>query len=207
MAACLYGNACFLYISQSLHINLGGGEQCLAQSGPQLIIICVQAFLCQLLLKYLAHQRKAIAVYTGRSHSNQDIPRTQVLTCNQVLLIYNTHRESCQVVLILRIKARHLCCLSANQGRTGLPASLSHTLYNRGNFLRNILAAGNIIQEEQRLTTSAGHVVDTHSHTVDSHCVMLIHQKCQFQLGSHAVSTGQQSRLLHPLERGHGKCS
>ena len=141
----------------------------------------------------------------GGRHADEHIPLPELVPGNQVLLVHRPHGKSGQVILVLRVKARHLRRLTADEGRSGLAAPFRHSFYDSGNLLRHIFAAGNVVQEEQGLSSRAGHVVDAHGYAVDAHRVMLIHQKSQLQLGSHSVRSGQQGGLLHVFQRRRRK--
>ena len=142
---------------------------------------------------------------SGACHSDKHISRLQIFSGNQLLLINDAHGETGQIIFIFRIKAGHFRSLAANQGSPRLLTAICHTFYDSGNFLRIVLSACNVVQEKQRFPACAGNIIHTHSHTVDSHRIMLIKQKRKLQLRSHAVSSGNQSRLFHPLEAFQGK--
>ena len=65
-----------------------------------------------------------------------------------------------------------------------------------------VLADCNIVEEEQRLCTAAGDIVDTHGNAVDANGVVLVHQERQLELGAHAVRAGNQNGVCHALELG-----
>ena len=65
------------------------------------------------------------------------------------LLVYHTYRKTCQVILVLRHQSGVLCRLAADQSRACLTAAFRYALYDIRDLLRFILAAGNIVQEEQ----------------------------------------------------------
>ena len=142
MAACLYGNSCFLHVSQGLYINFGGSNQCLAQGGAQLVIICAQAFLCEFLLKHLAHQGEAVGVDAGGGQGDDDIAGLHGLVIEDLFLVYNAHGEAGQIVLVLRHHARVLSGLAAHQRAVGLDAALGHALDDLGDLLGDVAAAG-----------------------------------------------------------------
>ena len=152
-----------------------------------------------------AHQREAVAVHAGGNDPHQHIARPDVRACDQILFICHTDREAGQVIFILRIEARHLCRLAADQRRAGLHAALRHAGNNLRNLLRVILPARDIVQEKQRLAACAGHVIDTHRDTVDSNCIMAVHHEGQLQLRSDTVRPGQKRRMFHSLHRIHRK--
>ena len=87
--------------------------------------------------------------------------------------------------------------LAANESGTGLDTALCHAGNDLGDLLGVILAAGNIVQEEQRLCANANDVVDAHSNGINADGVMFVHQNRQLHLGAAAVGAGDQHRLLH----------
>ena len=198
MAAALDGHARILHRAQSPDINPGGRKKRLSQRRPKLFIIGVQALLRH--LEHLAHKRKSVAVHTRGGNAHKHVSGSDLFARDQILLIHHTYRKSGKIVLLLRHQSRMLRRLAADQRCLRLHTSFCHTAHDRGDLLRKVPAAGNIIQEEQRLPAGTHHIVHTHGHTVDSHRVMLIHQKRQLDLRSHAIRTGQQHRMLHLLD-------
>ena len=203
MAACMDLHPCILNALKSLHVNLGRCDQRLAKGRSKFIIISVKRFLCH--LKNLADKGETVAVYAGGCHSNENISCIQVLSCDQVLLIHYANCEASQVILVYRIKSRHFCCLAADQCCAGLAAAFCNAFYDLSDLLRYVFAARNIVKEEKRLSACTCNIIYTHCNTVDSHSVMLVHNKCQLQLGSYTVCTGNQCWLLHVLKAVHGK--
>ena len=158
-------------------------------------------------LEDAADQRKAVAVNAAGCDSDKGIACFDVCSGDEILLIYHANCEAGQIVLIFRIKARHLGSLAADQSCIGLDAAVSHTFYDGSDFLRIVFAAGNVVQEKQRLAACTGNIVHAHSHTVDTDGVVFVHDKCQFQFGTHTVGSGYQRRMLHAFELVHGKCT
>ena len=128
-------------------------------------------------------------MYTGRSDADKHITFLQILTCDQILLIYNTYCKTCKIVLILRHQSRMLRCLTADQCCTGLLAPFSNTADDCGNLLRIVLAACNIIKEEKRFTAGTSHIIHTHSHCINTDRVMFVHKESQFHLCAAAICT------------------
>ena len=89
-----------------------------------------------------------------------------------------------------------LCGLAAHQRAVGLHAALGHALDDLGDLLGNVAAAGDVIQEHQRLCTGADDVVDAHSHAVNTNGIVLIHDHGHLQLGAHTIGAGDQHRVL-----------
>ncbi len=198
MTAALDGHARILHRTQSSDINPGGRKKRLSQRRTKLFVISVQALLRH--LEHLAHKRKSVAVHTRGCNAHKHISGPDLFARDQILLIHHTYRKPGQIVLLLRHQPRMFRRLAADQCRSCLLTSFCHTAHDCGNLLRKVPAAGNIIQKKQRLPAGTHHIVHTHGHTVDSHRVMLIQQKRQLDLRSHAIRTGQQHRMLHLLD-------
>ena len=146
-------------------------------------------------------------MHTARSNANQYISRLDIFTGDQIFLIYGTYRKPCQIVFVFRHQSRMFCRLAADQSASGLCAAFRYPLYDRCDLFRIVLSASNIIQEKQRFRTCACNIVHTHCHTVNSHGIVLIQQKCQFDLGTYAIRSGNQHRLIHRLDLFHRKSS
>ena len=86
--------------------------------------------------------------------------------------------------------------LAAHQRAVGLDAALGHALDDLCDLLRDVAAAGDVVQEDQRLGTGADDVVDAHGHAVDADGVMLVQEHGQLQLGADAVGAGDEDRVL-----------
>ena len=113
MTAPLNVHPCFLHGPQCLHINLSGFNQGFSKGFAQTFKMGMHIFLFH--GKYLAHQRKSVAVHAGGCHAHQHVSRLYFGSCNQIFLIHNTHGKACQIIFIHGIKARHLCRLTADE--------------------------------------------------------------------------------------------
>ena len=172
---------------QRVHVDDRWLDQCLAERLSQLIIVCIQTLLRH--LKHFSDKGKAVAVHAARCDADQHIACPEIRTCDQILLVDHTHCKSRKVILILRHQSRMLRSLAADQCSAALPAALRHPFHDRRDLDRLIFPTGNIIEEEQRLTARTCDIVDTHRHTVYADRIVLIHQKCQLDLGPDPVRT------------------
>ena len=66
-----------------------------------------------------------------------------------LFLVHHAHREAGQVVLVDGIEPGHLGGLPADEGGAGLDAALGHAGDDLSDLFRHVLAAGDIVQEEQ----------------------------------------------------------
>ena len=129
----------------------------------------------------------------GRQRDHR-VARLHRFVVNDLRLVHQTGAVAGQIVFVLGIEAGHLGGLAADQRRAGLHTALAHALDDLLDPLRNILSAGNIIQEKQRFRSAADNVVHAHGHAVDTDGVMFVHQKGQLQLCPDAVCAGNQHR-------------
>ena len=111
-------------------------------------------------------------------------------------LFGNADREASQIVLVFVIHARHFSGFAADQTGTGLYAAVGNAGHDLLEQCWIVLAAGDVIQEEQRLGTLGGDIVDAHGHAVDADGVVLVGHLGNDQLGADAIGAGNQHRLL-----------
>ena len=183
-----------------LDIDLGGNQQRLtgrlaAQLRPGRLPLQTVFH-----IKDLPHQREPVGVHTGGGQRNDHISRDHGAVIDDLLFIHDAHRETRQIVFVLRVEAGHFRRFSADQRTARLDAALRHAGHQLCNSFRHIFAAGNVVQEKQGLRSTADHIVDTHSHAVDAYRVMPVHQEGQAQLRPHTVGAGNQHRLLVALQ-------
>ena len=115
----------------------------------------------------------------GRERNDDVAPFHRVFVQDLILVNY-AEREAGEVIFVLRIEAGHFRGLTAGEHSTGLHTALSDAGDNRGNAFRIVLAAGNVVKENQRLCTDADNIVDAHGHTVNADCIVFVHEKCDF---------------------------
>ena len=136
-------------------------------------------------------------MYAGGCHANKHVARLHLGAVNDLILIYNAHRKTCEVIVVLRHHARVLCGLAADERAAGLHAALRNTLYDLCNLLRHVLAAGDVIEEKERFCAAAYDVVHAHGNAVNADGVMLIEQHGRHKLRAHAVCAGNEHRFFH----------
>ena len=95
-----------------------------------------------------------------------------------------------------RVHAGHLGGLAADQRAAGLAAALGDALDDRGAGLGIELAAGEVVEEEQRLGALHDEVVDAHRDEIDADGVVQSGFDRDLELGADAVGAGDQHRIL-----------
>ena len=150
----------------------------------------------------LTHQREAVGVHAGGGQTDEHIALGQGLAVDDLFLVHHANGETSQVVLVHGIETGHLGGLAAYQGAASLAAALGDAGDDVSDAGGGVLAAGDVVQEEQGHSAAADDVIDTHGHAVDAHGVVLVHEERQLQLGAHAVGAGHQHGLLHAVQVG-----
>ena len=110
-------------------------------------------------------------------------------------LLHHADSESGQIVFAGRVHARHLGRLAADQRAAGLLAARRDALHDAGRGRDLELAAGKVIEEEQRLRALHQDVIDAHRHQVDADGVVAIELERELELGTHAIGAGNEHRL------------
>ena len=136
-------------------------------------------------------------MHTRGGQRQHHVARTNRFAVDDALLVHNADGEARKVVVVLRHHAGMLRRFTADERGFRLHAAFRHARDDGRDFLRHILAAGDIIKEEQRLRAAANHVVDAHRHAVNADGIMLVKQHGDFQLRANAIRAGNEHRLFH----------
>ena len=126
-------------------------------------------------------------------------PATDMFAGDDLALFHHADGKTGEVVFAYRIHARHLGSLAADQRAAGLFAAVGDALDDFGGGGHVQLAAGEIVEEEQRFGALHQDVVHAHGHQVDADGVVAVQFKCQLEFGAHAVGAGYQHRFLEFL--------
>ncbi len=105
-------------------------------------------------------------------------------------------RKAGKVIVAVLVEARHLGGLAADQRAAGLAAAFGDAGHDRCRGVRIELAAGKIVEEEQRLGALDHEVVDRHGDEVDADAGMDAGFDRDLHLGADAVGGGHQDRVL-----------
>ena len=100
-----------------------------------------------------------------------------------------------KVVVARLVHARHLGRLAADQRAAGLPAAVGDAGDDRPRGLHVELAAGEIVEEEQRLGALDDEVVDAHGDEIDADRGVPAGVDGDLELGADAVVGGDQDRI------------
>src|ERR1043166_7209025 len=106
--------------------------------------------------------------------------------------------ETGEIVLARGIHSRHLGSLAADQRASGLLAAGGDAFYHFGSYADVELAAGEVIEKQQRLRALHQDVIHAHRNQVDADGVVPVQLKGKLELGADAVSSGNQPRLAIP---------
>ncbi|MGY3421809.1 hypothetical protein ACVWZW_002284 [Bradyrhizobium sp. F1.13.4] len=138
----------------------------------------------------LAHQRETVGVHPRRGQPDHGIAGGDVLARQERAPLRGTDGKAAEVVVAVLVEAGHLGRLAADQGATGFAAAFGDTGDDRRGRLRIELAAGKIVQEEQRLGALHHEVVDTHGDEVDADPAMQAGLDRDLDLGADAIGRG-----------------
>ena len=144
----------------------------------------------------LADQRVAVGVRAARGQAEHDVTRHDLAAVDDVGLFHRADGEAGEVVFARRVHARHLRGLATDQCAAGEFAAAGDALDHVGGSVDVELAAGEVVEEEQRLGALHQDVVHTHRHQILANGVMLVQLEGKLELGADAIGTGHQHRLL-----------
>ena len=156
---------------------------------------------CTGTLDALAHQAEAIAVHAAAGQAQHHVAGFHVSAGQDFGFLDGADGKASQVVFAGGVHAGHLGRFAAYQGAAGQLAAPGNAADHGRSGVHIQLAAGKVVQEEQRLCALHQHVVDAHGHQVYAHGVVHIPFKGQLELGAHAVGAAHQHWLLVAL--GH----
>ena len=183
-----------------LDIDSGRRQQTFAERRAEICIVARKILLTD--REHLAHEGKTVGMHAARCDCNEDIAGFLRIGLEELLAVNDTDREAGKIIVIIGHHAGMLGSLAADQRTACLHAALCNALNDRCDFFREVLAAGDVIEEEQRLCTAANDIIDAHCHAVNTDGIVLIHQHCNLEFGTDAVRAGNQHRLFHALQIG-----
>ena len=132
----------------------------------------------------------------GRSKPDHRIACGDIGPRQQRAALGGANRKAGEIVIAVLVEARHFRGLAADQRAAGFAAALGDAGNDRGGGLGVELAAGKVVQEEQRLGALHDEVVDRHRDQVDADAAMQAGLDRDLHLGADAVGGGDQNRIL-----------
>ena len=143
-------------------------------------------------------------MHAGGGKAYQRVPRLNSAAIHNFRPVHQAHGKTSQVILPFGIETGHLGGFPADKGAPRLAAAVGHALHDLRRLLGHQLSCSQVVQEDQRRCALANNVVHAHRHAIDTHRIVNIHHKGQFQLGAHAVGAGHHHRVL-PAQAGYRK--
>jgi len=144
-------------------------------------------------------QRVAVTVRAAGGQSDQHAVLVDTGSVDQLIALDRTNRKARQIVLACAVHSRHFSGLAADQ-RTSRPSAALGDSGNNGRCGVYVqLAAGEIVEKEQRFCAADQNVVDAHGHEVNADAVVDASLAGQQKLGPHAVGTRHQHRVTVAL--------
>jgi hypothetical protein len=171
-------------LEHRLDVDAGRLHQRVGEAGIRLV-----------LAEDAADQRVAVRMRAARGKPQQRVARHDGLAVDDALLFHHADAEARQVVLALRVHARHFRGLAADQRAAGLLAAFGDAADHLRRHAPVELAAGEIVEEKQRLGALHENVVHAHRHQVDADGVVAAEHEGELELGAHAIGAGNQDGL------------
>ena len=131
-----------------------------------------------------------------RGEADHRIARRDIGPRQQRAALGGADRKAAEIVIAVLVQAGHFGGLAADQRAAGFPAAFGDAGDDRGRGFRIELAAGEIVEEEQRFGALHDEVVDRHRDQVDADAVMQAGLDRDLELGADAVGGGDQDRVL-----------
>ena len=136
-------------------------------------------------------------MHAGGRQAEHDVAGRDIGARQHRAALGRADREAGEIVVAGRVEARHFGGLAADQRAAGLagspPRCPATTVAPTSG---SQLAAGEIVEEEQRLGALHHEVVDRHGDEVDADRVVQAGLDRDLDLGADAVGRGHQDRIL-----------
>ena len=175
------------------YIDAGGYKQPVAERDGVARQRRVERKRC-LLEQHPPRKRVAVAVKPRRGEGDNDISLRDRGWVDALLGRHGTHREACEVILAIRVHARHLRGLSPGQPAARLPATFGNACYDGRADLGPETTGREVVEKEERPRACDEDVVHTHRDAVDADGVVAIGGEGDLQLGADAVGARNKAR-------------
>ena len=182
-------------VEDLLHIDPGRGEG----DFPERLVTEFRIYLVEVesrVGEYLADKAETVGMYSRGGDSHEHVAGLDLGSVDEFGLLDHSCGVARNVIFPVSVHSRHFGGLAANEGATGLAASLCDSGHDGLDLGRDVLADSHIVEEEQRFGTLCEDVVHAHCDSINSDGVMLVHCKCKFQFRSDTVGAAHEDRLL-----------
>ena len=196
MCAMPFTVTCCISAQQRFHVQAGGGHDAIGQRALAVEFGVQVGFAA---FDDLAYQRIAVGVRAVGGQSQHHVAGVDMFAGDDLAFFHHTDCKTGEVVFAHRIHAGHFGGFAADQRAAGLFATVSNALDDFGGGGHVQLAAGEVVEEEQRFGTLHQNIVHAHGDQVDADGVVAVQFKSQLELGTHAVGAGYQHRFLEFL--------
>ena len=129
---------------------------------------------------------------SARCEADESVARGNRLTVDDLVVLHDADAETGEVVVALRVKARHLGRFSAGQGAAREFTAFGDALDDAFGNVDVQCAGGIVVEKQERLGAGNQDVVDAHSHQILADLVMAAGVNGEFELGADAVRTGDE---------------
>jgi hypothetical protein len=143
----------------------------------------------------LAREAVAVAVQPARAQAERDVAGADAARSEHLGAVDDADGEGGEVVVAVGVEARQLGGLAAEQRAAGLATAVDDAADQRLDEVGGEHAAGDVVEQEQRLRAGDQQVVDAHRHEVDADRVVAVHGDRDQQLGADAIGAGHEHRL------------
>ena len=139
-----------------------------------------------------------------RGHCHQHVALAHPVWAEHRIRFDDADTRPGQVVLVFAEDSRMLGSLPADEGAASPTAPLGDPTHDLGDPLRDEPAAGQVVEQEQRLCPAHDQVVGDHRNEVDPDRVVAAESLGDQQLGPHAVR-GRGKQRAPPPRQIHGE--
>ena len=134
-------------------------------------------------------------MHAGRCKSDYHVAGRDIVARQQILAAHRAHGETGKVVVAGLIHAGHFRCLTADQRAARFAASGGNAFDHHRSDRGIELAAGEVVEEEQRLGPLHHEVVDRHRDEIDADGIVTRCLDRDLDLGADAVGCGDKNRI------------
>ena len=143
-----------------------------------------------------ADEGVAVGMRAVGSQAQHDIACFDAAAVDDALFFDHADGEACQVVFAFGIHAGHFGGFASDKGAAGFFAALGDAFNHVGSTGDIEFAAGEIVEEEQRLCALNQNIVDAHGDEVDADGVVFVPIEGEFELGAYAVGAADEDGIF-----------